>query len=689
MSSQDSFKFQCPDCSVSYKTVVANVGKRFRCKKCGHKFVVERPPAEIEVEASDFDFETADIESIIERTKAAEAEANSGTLLGESHAPPSPDQPAPPRQLEQRRKATEGQKPPKRIFSKPTNSSGQKKNDDKSAAESVTNEAENKMSMANELSPGPLPNVSGEAFDDNATGDDSNDNEALSLADSSEDIEEQIEEEEDLSPLHIEGLTNDSVDVDDLYGVKCQICDTRIHVTDDQIGSEVECPICYTKVKVVPPRSKPDQRPTWMSPEDYYEQEEDEEDSNEELTLSAPVELPESSKIDATTYTLETLEEDVPVVEPVESDDDDENSSELTMPNSAPNKNTKENQSGPENDELRLAPAEALDDISEDDLKPESPAPALKHVKHSKQEAAESDDEGTVEAPPVVAGKRRRPRNNSLPQSSVETRTAKSEGMSRRERLESALEDEEEPTEPISVHESEDLEPLSLSSLMSHARSMFTSPVLWVCLAAAAVLMTFGDVLYDTFIGLQGDERERGLGHAFKLILFGLGFVGLHLAGTAILWYACSVIFRESARGKDKVPTWKMQGSNEFTSTILLFGFSCFLAGSFFLPLGISVSAPLRMLIAPIPLLLAWYSQNPFIGTDFTPLKSLSSQGPNWQTFYLFVFVLAVITCVGGVFFMVPYCSIIGAIIICLTTVVFAAVTGWHVGRTVQLMEVE
>ena len=72
--------------------------------------------------------------------------------------------------------------------------------------------------------------------------------------------------EHDTSPIRVEGLTDDLIDVDDLYGVKCEICDTRIHVTREQVGTTVDCPVCFSKVAVTPPKEPSKSRPEWMGP---------------------------------------------------------------------------------------------------------------------------------------------------------------------------------------------------------------------------------------------------------------------------------------------------------------------------------------------------------------------------------------------------------------------------------------
>ena len=57
---------------------------------------------------------------------------------------------------------------------------------------------------------------------------------------------------DDSKPLHIDGISP-NVKSSEIYGVKCKICETRLHVTIDQAGETVECPECFSPVEVTPP----------------------------------------------------------------------------------------------------------------------------------------------------------------------------------------------------------------------------------------------------------------------------------------------------------------------------------------------------------------------------------------------------------------------------------------------------
>ncbi len=71
---------------------------------------------------------------------------------------------------------------------------------------------------------------------------------------------------DDMASIKIEGLT-ENLTADDVFGVKCPVCDTRIHVHEHQVGQQVACPICYSKVRIPSPPQKSETRPAWKAPE--------------------------------------------------------------------------------------------------------------------------------------------------------------------------------------------------------------------------------------------------------------------------------------------------------------------------------------------------------------------------------------------------------------------------------------
>lgn len=44
---------------------------------------------------------------------------------------------------------------------------------------------------------------------------------------------------------------DDGLGHEGVIGVKCSVCDTRIHAREEQVGTQVECPVCFTMITVV------------------------------------------------------------------------------------------------------------------------------------------------------------------------------------------------------------------------------------------------------------------------------------------------------------------------------------------------------------------------------------------------------------------------------------------------------
>lgn len=82
-------------------------------------------------------------------------------------------------------------------------------------------------------------------------------------------VSAELEESADLSPISLDGIS-DIVRSAKSFALKCKVCDSRIYVAPNNIGKEVECPDCYTKILVKEPegyddKPKPKKRNT-LSP---------------------------------------------------------------------------------------------------------------------------------------------------------------------------------------------------------------------------------------------------------------------------------------------------------------------------------------------------------------------------------------------------------------------------------------
>ena len=272
---------------------------------------------------------------------------------------------------------------------------------------------------------------------------------------------------------------------------------------------------------------------------------------------------------------------------------------------------------------------------------------------------------------------------------SAKIRSAKKRGSSsRRERfLQSEAQKESDDKQPVSVHADEPMEPLTYESMKDLIVSAISSPAIIIRTIPAVLLLTVGVYLYNLYEGTLGDDAETGFVAAAATIVYGLGFLSVYGLGTCLLWYVGSFIFRDTARGFKKIESFSVQSFEEIQGTFMLFAFSMMVAGAPFLMFASFISMPARFLIAPVFLIVAWFNQNPFIGVAFEPFLTFKTEGNDWQIFYVTAFCCALVATIGGLLFKVPYCGFIGAILVALTTLTFAAAVGWHCGRMIKRLE--
>jgi DNA-directed RNA polymerase subunit RPC12/RpoP len=66
------------------------------------------------------------------------------------------------------------------------------------------------------------------------------------------------------------------------FGIECVLCGSRVYATLDQVGEQVKCPDCHSKVLVKPPKTPIESAPVYESDDGDFK-------------LSEPVEIPESA----------------------------------------------------------------------------------------------------------------------------------------------------------------------------------------------------------------------------------------------------------------------------------------------------------------------------------------------------------------------------------------------------------
>ena len=460
--------------------------------------------------------------------------------------------------------------------------------------------------------------------------------------------------------IKIDGVS-DLFEHADVYGIKCEICDTRIHVRPDQVGSHVECPECYSKILVTAHDGKNKHTQRWLKEnrdKKKYERE------DEELKLAAPENLPPIDK----SYGFAAPDED------------------LLAPKQ-PSSESAGSRDGKNGHEVANDEDNGLELMEE-----EAPAPKRSTTRREPSGAQSSKVTSPNGASPKISslpGTGNRKTRRELYEESQRKQAAAEAGTVYQPEIST-----DEPTE--SRFPSFEPRALSVAALeMIKSRGVAWRTIL------AVVLMCFGTIMMQWFFpdsapivekGEEGSMMER-LG---VWLAWGFGGGVPYLLGIAMLWLTSAYIFRDAALGHRQVKTWKNAGVSELSGTFLIFGFGFFIGGlpALFLTL---FTMPLRVLFGPLLLLGAWYSQSPFSIVNVDAFRGVTQNMGHWISFYKFMFLLAAISLVAGTAFLVrayipmgpafvltAIVSIIGVVILTVVTLVFATVCGWHCGKVVE-----
>lgn len=478
------------------------------------------------------------------------------------------------------------------------------------------------------------------------------------------------DEDDVLERIEVEGLTTDEVDLDELYGIKCKICDTRIHVTEDDAGKTVECPMCYTEIKVSPPK-KPvgkkekskggaERARRLLGPDHVEDELKLEPLDDEELSLAPPVDVPPTDTA------------------PVAENQADDGLADGT---------------GDQADETGLPPVE------QNLLKPLPPPAPVPRTGHptSAPTRHQSAAAGIPELEVLTDGEdsehHTHAQHGAAQQAAVPQQTAAPHAPSRREmfersKYEAAADgvDEIADTAAPEVFDEAELGPKDLPEMFSRTFEVFKDiGIIWR-ISVAAVLIGLGGT-FATYVYQTIESEETGFAHAAGLILYGLIYFCFAASGTAFLWYICGCVFRDTALGNVKVANWSSGGFDQIKSSWLLFSFSFFLVWLPFFWAWLFISAIIEMMLAPPLLLGAWFNQSPF--NVFAPdaFRNFRRESSEWTNYYLVVLVFGCSTGAACAMmrmeFLNPVLSMAGGFVQAFMTVAFAAVTGGHIGRVV------
>jgi DNA-directed RNA polymerase subunit M/transcription elongation factor TFIIS len=499
-----------------------------------------------------------------------------------------------------------------------------------------------------------------------------------------------IEEEEFEHPgtLKIDGI-DDANEDGSSWHIKCHICDSVLLVHEEQVGGKVKCNDCYSMLDVLPnrklqkikgvadgsdleiieeeaivavPKSRPkhdDDELTLMpaadlSPEVTDAQKEnflDELNEDEPLTELTEVHLDEDEPLQLSD-SVSVSKVDNPMFRaaaPVEFDDDDDDDSDemIEILDVSPEKLNEDN---------GIA---FLPDSSGGEKTKELPRMPRKGKKQPAPIPVPGDDDDA----PVRVHAKRRPKKK--------TRSA--------------------PSQIVKEFEFDQATP---NEFLEKAMGVLGSRKIWVWAAMSILLMATGSAVWQWIRPENPPPEgmvfsERIIGWASSMLFGQLVF----FAGYIVLLFVGGVIFRETALGKTKVESVSVANMPDFTSTMLLFGFSMFIAALPCMFFGLMpVSLPFQFFLAGIFLFAAWKNQAAFQIVSGSIFESFSEHAASWKNWAIGAGIAAVGGVVGGGLMEVYvqgisiFTSIAGAILVAMVTLFYAAITGWHCGNVVEKM---
>ena len=451
------------------------------------------------------------------------------------------------------------------------------------------------------------------------------------------------------------------------YRITCRFCDTVLTVTEEQAETEVKCPDCFSMLDVGKLTKKPKSKPIGRGGRSHKPGESGLPESSlggDELKLSETFERPAISPL----FGLEASQEDLLAPRKRKSADeaDAEQDAEVESPPSKV-KSSQAKKRPSAKSKTVPSPSDQDDELDMDDPLPADDMLSLESIGKLVPDSESDADE-------VVGGE---PRAGSK----VAPRKKK------RSRRKSAEPQETEVRRP-------DFKP---ANLFMATVGMLSDVRVVVASAVAILIMLIGGFSSEAIFP-AGSETEsltimESMSKYFTSFLFGWVPYYIGLLG---LWTVAGFVFRDAVQGHSKFQGWTAGGQASFWPTFLLFGFSFFIAG---LP-GAILSVliiPLRMMIAPLFLISAWFNGSPWqiISADWYHVVNKNKS--QWITVYSCFAALALAGLMVGAVFLTRRYSDLLAVDLILTaigigmntviTLVFAAVAGWHAGAVIESIE--
>lgn len=494
--------------------------------------------------------------------------------------------------------------------------------------------------------------------------------------------------------LKIDGISNAAEDGSSWH-IKCDICDSVLLVSDQQVGSKVKCNDCFSMLEVKPNKAKEKveagtgKGSTLEIVEDVAvvkePKSEPTQSDNDELTLMPAIELdPEIASAQKESLLEDIVAEEDPLelTEEILKEVDDEPISlmdpvEVSKPPASEVfaleaearepailiEDSNADDSDEEIELINVAPEVANQQL--DAFIDDSPQALPRMPRKGKQPAAIPVDEGTSEAPVRVHAKKRSSKSKS-------SRSA--------------------PPATHSGTRNFDFAAADVTAILDKSLGVLKTGNIWIWALGCITLMATGSAIWHA-LAPQMARDQFELGH--RMYYWGIGWLAgrsLFFGGYLILLFVGAVIFRETARGESKVDSVSASDRSNFFSTMLLFGFPMFIAA---LPMVILwetfFALPFQLFLAGVFLFGAWKNQSPFqiVSGSIAESFSFSDSWKNWTAGTG----IAAAGCIIGGMLLEAYwpvisifTSIVGAFIVVVSTLLYAAVSGWHCGGVVEKM---
>ena len=228
---------------------------------------------------------------------------------------------------------------------------------------------------------------------------------------------------------------------------------------------------------------------------------------------------------------------------------------------------------------------------------------------------------------------------------------------------------------------------------------MLTAPGVLIAAGVSMLVMVVSVCISESIYPYEGfnsrPNENQTVGKFFAAAF--LGYLP-YFVGLVMLWTVASFVFRDAAKGHQKVQRWTVAGQSDFLSTLLVFAFSFFIAG---LPGAVLwlLIMPLRMIIAPLMLISAWFNHSPWEIVSVDWFKSTNGKAKQWTTVYIWFGGLAFVGLLAGLVFLArasttvyvvdAFLSIFAIGLNVVITLVFAAIAGWHCGAVIENLDQE